>query len=56
LDEFRESRDPEETLGSTHPFVAENLMQRAKLLRKIGDDSGATRLEERAQAIREQSS
>ena len=42
----------EESLGPTHPYVVENLVQHAKLLRKAGDADGATHLENRAEKIR----
>ena len=41
----------EDSLGPTHPFVVENLVQHADLLRRAGDESGAARLEEHAAGI-----
>ena len=40
-------------LGPDHPFVAENLEQYARLLRKLGEDEEAAALEVRARAIRD---
>lgn len=44
----------EESLGPLHPYVVENLVQYAELLRKAGDAAGAAQLEERAEKIRDQ--
>ena len=49
----RTLRIDERALGPNHPFVAEDLEEYAKLLRKTGDDAEASRLEARAKAIRD---
>ena len=49
----RTLRIDEEALGPDHPDVAEDLVEYAKLLRKMGDDASAVRMEARAKAIRE---
>ncbi len=61
MGEYEEARQGFETaqrvfeaaLGPTHPFVIENLVQHAELLRRAGDDDGAAELEARARAIRD---
>lgn len=40
----------EETLGPAHPHTVGSLREHAKLLRTMGDEAGANRLEDRAAA------